>query len=184
MRKRVLILAAAVLLALVLAVPASASKRTPVSGSGMTDWLHFEDDAVAIGNRCFVEAWYTTAYTGGIEASCKHHSRQVAHGPCEGSFPGSYKETVHLESECTTTGDGVGGKQGTFRLRSGNGEIVPADPPQVWVMDLRHDCVILGGTGDLANLHGSLRIEWHPRDPETFFLVPETYSGEIHFDPN
>jgi len=183
MRKKVLILAAAVLLALVLAVPASASKRTTVSGSGMTDWGTFEDDAVAIGNRCFVEAWYTTAYTGGIEASCKHHSRQVAHGPCEGSFPGSYKETIHMESECTTTGSGIGGKQGTFRLRC-NGEILPAaDPPAVWMMDLRQDCVILAGTDDLANLHGSLTLEWHTTSSVPFFETPEIYSGEIHFDP-
>jgi hypothetical protein len=66
------------------------------------------------------------------------------------------------------------GKEGAFHLR-GNGEIVPVDPPTPFVMHWRQNCVILEGTGDLANLHGSLTLESHPDQPPA-------YSGGIYFD--
>ena len=170
MRKKVLILAAAVLLALVLAVPASASKPTTVSGT-FTLVPPVKDQLVPEGNRCFVNVWYNATLGGDITASCAIHEWQVAHGPCAGSFPGSYNETLHLEADCAAT---VEGKSGTFHLR-GNGEIVPVDPPTPWVMTWRENCVILEGTGDLAGLRGSLTLEGLPAQPET-------YAGEIHFD--
>ena len=73
MRKRVLILAAAVVLALVLAIPASASKPIKVSGVIVPDWETFEDKTVPVGNRCFVDFWADNAYGGDIVASCAHH---------------------------------------------------------------------------------------------------------------
>jgi len=184
MKRKLLVLAVAALLALVLAVPASASKPIKVSGVIVADWETFKDKTVPVGNRCFVDFWADNAYSGDIVASCAHHGWQVAHGPCAGSFPGSYKETLHLEADCTTTGSGLLGKQGTFRLRC-NGELLPAaDPPQLMVMDWRQDCVILAGTGDLANLRGSLTLESHYRSLEDAATGLMTYSGEIHFDPD
>jgi hypothetical protein len=176
MKKRVFILAAAGLLALLLAIPASASNPTQVSGSIAVDMATFRDQTTPVGDRCFVNVWYNTIYDGDIEATCATHEWQVAHGPCEGSFPGSYKETIHLEADCSATIPDLG-KSGTFHLR-GNGQIEPAaDPPEIWVMHWQEKCVIQAGTGDLANLHGSLTLESHPGQPSA-------YSGQIHFDPD
>jgi hypothetical protein len=183
MRKRLLILTAAVLLALVLAVPASASKPTKVSGGFIADWGTLTDEEVPVGNRCFVNVWYNASLDGAIAASCAVHEWQVAHGPCdeeiapgvyEHIYPGKYRETLHVEADCSDAT--LGGKSGTFQLR-GNGEMVPVDPPTPFVFYWREDCVIQSGTGDLANLHGSLTLESLP-------VQAGTYSGEIHFDPN
>jgi len=174
MKRKLLIPAAAVVLALLLAVPASASKPMIVSGPMIVDPTTLTDQLMPTGDRCFVNVWYSASLDGDIAASCAIHEWQVAHGPCAGSFPGSYKETLHLEADCAVTD--LQGKSGTFELR-GNGQLLPAaDPPQLWVMDWLENCVILEGTGDLANLHGSLTMESHPDQPGT-------YSGEIHFDP-
>jgi len=172
MRRKLLILAVAALLALVLAVPASASKPIEVDGNFVMRGL--VDEVVTVGNRCFVQTWWYADLTGDIKGTCAIHERQVAHGPCEGSFPGSYRETLHLEAECTEMV--FEEKSGDFRLR-GNGEIVPVDPPEFFVMHWRENCVILSGTGDLANLHGSLTLESHPDEEGA-------YSGELHFEPD
>lgn len=183
MRKRVLILTAAVLLALALAVPASASWPMTVGGAFITDIFSLKDEEVPVGNRCFVNVWYDASLAGDIlTASCAIHEWQVAHGPCDEEtapgvyahiFPGKYKETLHLEADCTAT---VQGKSGTFQLR-GNGQLLPgADPPVPFVMHWQENCRIQSGTGELTDLHGSLTLESHPDQPGA-------YSGKIHFDP-
>ena len=171
MRKKVLILTGTILLlTLVLAIPASACKTTKVSGAFAVRDL--TDKLVPMGDRCFVQVWYYMDLSGDITGTCAIHERQIAQGPCEGSFPGSYKETLSLEAKCTEVN--LQGQSGTFRLL-GHGEILPAaDPPAPFVMHWREDCVVFSGTGGLANLHGSLTLESHPDQPPA-------YSGQIYF---
>ena len=162
MRKRVLILAAAVVLALVLAVPASASKPVEVKGNygGMGPGTFVEE---LVGNTCHVLGWDAPSWlSGDITVQCKNDYRSVSQGPCPGG-PFLIPESIHAWGHCEGT---VLDKEGAYDYQC-HGLWQPAKPET-----LEYNCTIAGTEGQLANLKGHLAI-----------MVREgTYTGEVHFD--
>jgi hypothetical protein len=154
------------LLMLVLAVPASASKPTEVSGCRWMGAPPQNRTWRPAGNNCIVEVDLTYGYDGNLEGTSVAHFKIVSHGPCgpNGPIPYKYHETLHARG----TFEGyVLGTFGTFDF---------IETPKNWPADsdkagFTSHLVILSGTGDLASLHGMLDI------------VGLDYSGKIHFDP-
>jgi len=164
MRKRLSILAAAVLLlTLVLAIPASASKAVEISGT-WTGPSEFWDDEVEIGNTCHVTGASVYDYDGSIDAVYSNAFRSVAKGvPCPGG-PGTFPESYHEEGRFVGT---VLGKYGAF-VRTCHAVWRPPLDENNFTLD----CVIVGTEGELANLHG------HMTDNN----ATGTYTGSVHFD--
>jgi hypothetical protein len=165
-KKRIYGLLIALLLALVIAVPASATKPTGVSGT--RKFVPPPQNRVwrPAGNNCIVEIDAIHAYTGDLEGTSVAHWRIVSHGPCEenGPVPYKYRETISIKG--TFTGM-VSGVSGSFDFT----EAAKNSPTGTGQPGITSRLVILSGTGGLANLHGRLDI------------VGVSYSGQIHFDP-
>jgi hypothetical protein len=167
MKKRICVLLGILLLTLVLAVPASASKPTEVSGA--MQFVPPPQNRVwrPAGNNCFVEIDATHTWTGDLVGTSVTHWRIVSHGPCEenGPVPYKYHETINVKG--TFTGM-VAGKSGAFGF-TGTAENWPTGTgdPNITIR-----LVILSGASDLANLHGVLDVD-----------ASDNYLGKIHFDP-
>ena len=172
MKRRLSVLLIILLLTLVLAVPASATPPTEVSGSRSMSAPPANRTWRPAGNNCIVEVDLSYAYEGDLEGTSSTHFRIVSHGPCGPNGPVPYKYHETLKARGTFTGD-VGGKSGTFDFTE-TAEVWPADPGEV---ALTGRIVILSGTGELANLHGLLDVSWVKGEHYS------TYSGRIHFDP-
>ena len=169
MRKRVLILVAAVVLALVLAVPASASKSFPIQGTlegGFMDGPYFEPR----GDRCFVTShWSNVVSTGSIQGTSEYDYRTLSKGPCT---PGPLvSESFHTEGMIKdATVQGWTGT-GTIRYRC-QGKFYAQEPAH-W----EGHCTVTQATDGLAGLHAT----WDTNTPVATW-VP-SYWGEAHFDP-
>jgi hypothetical protein len=167
MRKRIYVLLGVLLLTLALAVPASASKPTEVSGV-----LQFNPPPQnrvwrPAGKNCFVEIDTAHTWTGDLEGTSVSHWRIVSHGPCEenGPVPYKYHETISVKG---TFKGLVAGQSGSFDF-TGTAENWPTGTgaPNITIR-----MTILSGTDGLANLHGVLDVD-----------ASDNYSGKIHFDP-
>jgi hypothetical protein len=167
MRKKICVVLSVLLLTLVLAVPASASKPTEVSGT--LQFIFPPQNRVwrPAGKNCFVEIDATHIWSGDLEGISGSHWRIVSHGPCEenGPVPYKYHETISVKGTFTS---GVVGQSGTFDF-TGTAENWPTGTGEP---NITMRLVILSGTGDLANLHGVLDVD-----------ASDNYSGRIHFDP-
>jgi hypothetical protein len=154
------------LLTLVLAVPASASKPTGVSGTRQFNPPPRNRVWRPAGNNCIVEIDATHTYTGNLVGTSDAHWRIVSHGPCEedGPVPYKYRETISVKGTFTGMVDGV---SGTFDFT----EAAKNWPTDTGAPGITSHLVILTGTGGLKSLHGMLDID----GPD--------YSGKIHFDP-
>ncbi len=163
---------AIMLLAAVLAVPASATGPTEVSGTYVMNAPPANRIWRPAGNNCIVEVDLTYTWHGDMEGSTAGHYRIVLHGPCgpEGPEPYRYHETLHGKG--TFTGM-VNGRAGSFDFNY-VGKNWPADPGE---LALTSRFFILSGTGELANLHGRLDGWWIKAEPFS------SYSGQVHFDP-
>jgi hypothetical protein len=166
MKRRLCIGAVTLLVTLVLAVPASATRPEEVSGTRQFTPPVLNRVWRPAGNNCFVEIDATYSYTGDLVGTSTHHFWIVSHGPCEenGPVPYKYHETIHTRG---TFSGSVSGMFGTFDF---------VETAQNWPTDsgghlYTSHMVILSGTGDLANLHGMLDVSG------------SDYSGQIHFDP-
>jgi hypothetical protein len=166
MKKRMLVLLTIVLLTLVLAVPASASKPTSVNGTRWINAPPTNREWRPAGNNCIIEVDITYGYSGDLVGTSASHFRIVSHGPCPetGPVPYKYHETLHVRG--TFTGE-VLGVPGTFEF---------IETPKNWPDGSKKagytsHMVILSGTGGLANLHGMLDV------------AGGDYSGRVHFDP-
>jgi hypothetical protein len=165
MKKQICVLLSVLLLTLVLAVPASASKPTEVSGRR---WINAPPQNRVwrpAGNNCVVEVDITYGYEGDLVGTSASHFWIVSHGPCgpSGPIPYKYHETLHVRG--TFTGE-ILGVSGSFDF---------VETPKVWPADSHKTSnshlVVLSGAGDLAGLHGMLDI------------ARGDYSGRMHFDP-
>jgi hypothetical protein len=171
-KKRMCVLFITLLLTLMLALPASASKPTEVSGirvgtvdMGSRVWR-------SAGKNCILDADATYTFTGDLDGTAPAHLRIVSHGPCgpNGPIKFAYYETIKIQG--TFTGD-VLDTGGTFDF-SETGKVRPVDPGEVlWSSRM----VVLSGSGGLANLHGLVDVTLVKGQP------PATYSGQVHFDP-
>jgi len=180
MRKRTLILTGTVLLlTLVLAIPASASKSWKIKGEVIAADLlpPIPPLEVQRGNTCHVTANVRDTWAGDMVGVSMKEERIMAKGPCMG---GPYWEEVN-RIEHYFTGTILGSQVGTIRIScSAKTNVAPyLDPNAVW----ETFCVLHSGTGGLANVHGHFRevypASWVSPDPSN----RPTYEGEVHFDP-
>jgi hypothetical protein len=170
MKKLTVISLVMVLLAIVLAVPASATAPTEVSGHYWMSAPPANRVWRPAGNNCIVEVDLNLGYTGDLVGTSTGHYRIVSHGPCEADGPVPYKHHETLKARGTFTGI-VAGKSGSFDFTY-EGKVWPAEPGELF---LTARIVVLSGTGELANLHGWL-------EQAAVNGEAPTYSGQIHFD--
>ena len=171
MKKRLLILAAVVVLALMLAIPASASQAHSFSFTGTDLYVTAYDlvDYKPAGNRCFVAVHVEgVQYTGDLEATGTYDYRTLSKGPCSAA-QGTVEETFHVDKWFQGT---LLGRYGTFTA-SCNGHFY-IDEPARW----EGHCVLKGESGELARLHGTM--DWMGLLSEQG--VKRSYWGEVHFD--
>ena len=178
MRKKVLILAGTVLLlTLVLAIPASASKPIDVWFKATISTMEDNCQARQVGNRCFVTFGFTGTYDGpDIYGNWAATYSTLAKGPCDtgygdcGPGPFAYAESAHTYEVVTDAM--VRDEQGTFRqgtfTDSCQGKV--GQDPVRWE---DWECVFQSGTGELANLRGISK----------YSLADEMMWGQVHFDP-
>ena len=178
MRRRVLILAGTVmLLTLVLAIPASASKPVDVSGwfgACAAGPLTYR----TAGGNCIAEQFFACEMYGDLEGTMSNLVYIIDHGPCPPPGPGINKSNNHAHGtfagkvclgddpdECRT---------GSFDW-AGAAQWVPAEPYArmgIW----RY--AILKGYNGLEGLHGTLTEEVG-LDGYEFY---DTYEGQLHFN--
>jgi len=162
-------LAAALLLTMSMSV-AYATKPIPVSGifsatkgvsGSIAYWQAGESD-----NHIWTLSDYTTTWTGGISGIGTYDGRWVFHnyGPPAGD------EWVNSRGSYTIAAT-VAGKSGTLYIEAGSNSKTP-DTPRLWR--------IIGGTDELANLHGQGTFEPNLATPSPYDYL---YSGYVHFDP-
>jgi len=165
MRRHVALAITVLLLVVVLAIPAAASKPVAVAGS-LFSGIPVEDVVRQVGNRCFVSGTSSMEFGGDIVGTGEHTFFSVGHGLCpEEPGPFLLDETIHEEG--TFTGSVLGSEPGTFVYRCQN--VWRSDDPETWMLD----CNIRGGTGGLSGLHGHL----------TLYGPKQEYEGSVHFDP-
>jgi hypothetical protein len=171
MKRKLAILVAAVLLALVLAIPASASQRMSFSATG-TDMVEPEVIGFkSVGNRCFLAVAGETKFEGELMNGTGPYVHQtLIKGDCSTApDPGTFAETFHDDKWFTgellgREGTMYGSCQGQFYL----------DEPKRW----EAHCVVHGVSGELVGMHGTM--EWRGLLSE---IGTRSYWGEVHFDP-
>jgi hypothetical protein len=184
MRKLLVTLYALVTLVLILAVPASATPPTQVSGT----WPDYglvsgPPTFTERGKRCFIEGDFWYEWAGDIEGLSRAHLDILSHGPCyredgtrypKGSFREDFKITGSFEG-C------VMDRCGTFEyLEVVTFTPVPGGQVPEWPdYDLEGRIILQRGTGELAGLHGVLTEEGGSRDG----VEEGGYEGQIHFNP-
>lgn len=170
MKKKLLILAAVVLLALVLAVPASASRSVEIyAKSFFVDFISFPEETTT-GNACHVSTTFIDGWVGDIQGTSIVEEQLTAKGPCMGG-PG-YWEEINLFRHYFT-GTILNSEPGTIHMTC----------TAKLLLDPVHQegrCTLHSGTGGLANVHGSFDflgpLECTEDDPCDNW-------GEAHFDP-
>jgi hypothetical protein len=157
------------------AAPASATPPTDVSGTYMLsqsppDYMEWRP----AGDNCKLECGFTYPFDGDLEGEATFHYSLMVHGPCTADEPpgqGLYYTT--LKAWGTFTGEVVG-ESGSFTFTYEGKEWPYGQPGD---LGLRARIVILSGTEELENLHGLLDVSYMVGD------LFDTYSGQIHFDP-
>jgi hypothetical protein len=155
--------------------PAAATPPNDVSGTyslseSTLDYLQWQP----AGNNCKLECGFTYPFEGDLAGTATFHYSLMVHGPCtadEAPPPGMYYST--LKAWGTFTGEVVG-ESGTFTFTYEGREWPYGQPGD---LGLRARIVILSGTEELKNLHGVLDVTYMVGDPV------DTYSGQIHFEP-
>jgi hypothetical protein len=171
MKKRMTVLLLALLLILVLAVPASAGQHILAEGWWVFDFDPDDRTRTPRGGVCIVEFENATrTFHGTLVGVAEEDIKIIVQGPCEGAFPGKYEDRGHAEG--TFVGR-IGDRHGTFRYIL-NFRHHPTDPPTIGGTGTGK-LIILNGTDELANLHGVLDSSWPPN--------PTQYIGRIHFAP-
>jgi hypothetical protein len=172
MNKRILsVFGLAMLMLLLLVLPALASQPTHVEGTlayaGAPENLEYR----TVGTNCIIDVDVPYVFYGDLQGFANTHFRVVSHGKCSNPpMPFEYDE--NLKAFGTFDGS-VDGKDGTFDfvLMAKGWSVEPGD------LALVGKIVILSGTNDLANQHGVLELSYLMGDPS------DTYTGQIHFDP-
>jgi hypothetical protein len=175
MRKRVSILTGTVLLlTLVLAIPASASKQIEIrfwADTVNTPETNCQEKQIA--DNCFVKFQLTGTYAGDVQGDWVDTTSILAKGPCDTDYPYCgpgpmyYQQILHFDEVVTGSVlvDDVE-HTGTFRMTCE--QWVSQDPPRTV-----ENCVIHSGTDGLANLHGI--VKWSETE--------QIMVGQVHFDP-
>jgi hypothetical protein len=157
------ILLLALLLMLVLAVPASAGRWIPAEGTitfviGSWDSRTTSD----VDDKCIIEIKNAQQlFEGTLAGEGRQDLKVVAQGPCEGAYPGAYDD--HFWIKGTFEGE-VEGREVTCRY-VGHGRTWAGTPPTQEVRFSLFRC-----RGELRGMNGALDSNWEGE-----------YSGWIHF---
>jgi hypothetical protein len=162
MKRRMTILLTALLLTLLLAVPASAGQRIPAEGTASSEFDLADRTTNDIGGKCRIEIKpYVRHFEGTLEGTGTEHLTVLSQGPCADIYPGKYDDRFWFKG----TFEGmVDGREGTCRY-VGRGETWAGDPP---IMDIR--VKLMRCKGELQGMNGKLFMGWE--DP---------YWGWVHF---
>lgn len=141
-----------------------AKPSTSVSGAIMiTGYIPLEILPRGNSDNVAMKVLLTAMFTGDIAGTTTYEAIWIIHNR-EVNLGANMHEKIIFE---TVT---VLGKTGSLTLEANMGSKRPADSVWHWT--------ILGGTGELAGLHG--HGTWAPENPGDFV---EYYEGEVHFDP-
>ena len=135
---------------------APASPPSPVSGSYVYTDSWFESFRSAGGNA-IIELRATVEYTGTFTGTSEVHGKLIVHADGSANF--------HDVEVFTGTVNGVSGTV-TFNLAGSNDS----------ELNVKATSTIVSATGDLAGLHGTLKLAGSVQVPEGPF---GTYSGQI-----
>ena len=173
MKKRSLLLIAALMVALLLALSVPAYAKPPITVEGEWDYQGepFFDEKWADGNY-FLSFEDCGTWTGGFEGTVCDAGDMVFHS--SGSVFGKY--TVWFDGEAWDESTGTSLGEGTLEIRFvGKGLDEEVGFQGTWV--------ILSGTGDLANLHG--QGTWWGWGSDGVVGTPDLfYSGQVHQAPD
>jgi hypothetical protein len=167
MNRKVLVIAVALMAVAMIALPisaVSATKPMPVSGTfTMFPGVISENNAGNSDNSIWTFEDLPVIFDGGIIGTGSYDGRWVVHN-YDDPLALWVNSKGHYEIEAT-----VDGKSGTLYIEAGSNSGHPTTlKPAKWR--------IIGGTGELANLHGQGTFIG-----ETIFLY--VYTGQVHFDP-
>jgi hypothetical protein len=157
------ILLTALLLTLVLAVPASAGRRMPAEGT-ITFVIGSWDSRTAtdVDGKCIVEVKNALQlFEGTLVGEGRQDYKVVAQGPCVGAYPGAYDD--HFWIKGVFEGE-VDGREGTCRY-VGHGQTWAGTLPTQEVRFFLHRC-----RGGLKGMRGRLLSNWEGE-----------YSGWVQF---
>jgi hypothetical protein len=167
--KRKTIFAVVALTAVLLAIPyigmAHAKPSTAVSGAiYITGYAPLEILTKGQSGNVVMKVMLTVAFLGDISGTATYEAFWMIRNDGELVTGANMHEKIAFETAS------VLGKSGSLTLEANMGSNRPSDAAWHWT--------ILGGTGELANLHG--HGTWAPENPGD---VVEFYEGQVHFNP-
>jgi hypothetical protein len=164
MKKQTCVLLAALLLTLVLTVPASAGRPIWAEGTAGLVFGSWESRTTTdIDGKCLIEVKRAhRLFEGTITGEGIEDFKVIAQGPCEGIYPGRYDDRFWVRG----TFEGVvDGREGTCRYVA-HGRIWAGDPPTEKTRRTFLRC-----KGGLEGMTGVLHSNWE-----------DEYWGWIHFN--
>jgi hypothetical protein len=173
-KRNLFVFGLAMLMLCLMVLPALASQPFSVGGklayAGPPSNLEWRP----AGNNCIIDVDVPYVfYDGNLNGLASTHFRVVSHGACTADVPANpFENNESLKASGTFVGS-VDGKEGSFDFTY-EARAWPADPGD---LALTGRIVILSGYGELANLHGVLKIDYVMGE------AYDTYTGQIHFDP-
>jgi hypothetical protein len=165
-----ILLSVLLLTAALLAVPyigaAHAKTSTGVNGAIMiTGYELLEMMPKGNSNNVIMKVMLTAQFTGDISGTAIYEAIWIIHNDAQGAVIGANMHEKVIFKTAT-----VLGKSGSLILEANMGSHRPSDSVWHWT--------ILGGTEELANVHG--HGTWAPETPGDMI---EFYKGTVHFDP-
>jgi len=156
------ILLIALLLALVLAVPASAGRPIPAVGTSEIVFGSWDSrTATDEDGKCVIEVKNALVlFEGTLAGEVRQDHKAIAQGPCEGAYPGRYDDRFWFKGVFEGT---VDGREGTCRY-AGHGQTTAGIPLSQEARMTFYRC-----RGGLHGMHAVLDM----REGE--------YSGWVHF---
>jgi hypothetical protein len=161
-KKELYVLLITLLLALVLAVPASAGRWILAEGTASGEFDFADRETTDIDGKCLIEIKpYLRNFEGTLGGTGTENLTVLSQGPCEGIYPGRYDD--HFWAQGTFEGKVVG-REGACRYAV-IARTWAGDPP---TMKIR--MTLFGCSGGLEGMTGVLHMGWE--DP---------YWGWIYF---
>jgi hypothetical protein len=172
MKKKILLTVLA-LTAVLLATPyigmVHAKPSTAVSGTiVITGYVPLEILPRGKSDNLIMKVLLTAEFTGDIAGTTTYEAFMMLHNFIPPMGGPDVASNIHEKITFETVT--VLGKSGSLTLEANLCSHRPADSAWHWT--------ILGGTGELANLHG--HGTWAPENPGD---LVEYYEGQVHFDP-
>jgi hypothetical protein len=166
---RKIVFAVLALAAVLLAVPyigiVHAKPSTAVRGAIIvTGYVPLEILPKGQSGNVVMKGMLTVMFVGDIAGTTNYEAFWMIR------YDGELATGANMHEKITFETATVLGKSGSLTIEANMGSNRPSDAAWHWT--------ILGGTGELANLHG--HGTWAPENPGD---VVEFYEGQVHFDP-